>query len=215
MAQLTGLYAITDSQLLPGDKLIAGVTAAIAGGAQIIQYREKSTDQTRRMHEATQLRQLCHRHGITLIINDDVALAAEIGADGVHLGRDDGAIESARQQLPNGIIGVSCYNDWPRAEMAQAAGADYVAFGAFYPSSTKPNAVTADTSLLTRAHQTLEIPVVAIGGITAENGATLIDAGADMLAVVQGIFGQPNIGHAAKQYAQLFNNSIYTVKDAI
>ena len=215
MARLAGLYAITDSQLLPGEKLISGVSAAIAGGARMIQYREKSADQVHRVREATQLRQLCQRHGITFIINDDAALAAETCADGVHLGRDDGAIESARQQLPNGIIGVSCYNDWPRAEMAQAAGADYVAFGAFYPSSTKPNAVAADPSLLTRAHQTLEIPVVAIGGITAENGATLINAGADMLAVVQGVFAQPNIEHAAKQYAQLFNNSIYTVKDAI
>lgn len=215
MAQLTGLYAITDSQLLPGEKFISGVASAIAAGAQIIQYREKSADQARRMREATQLLQLCHRHGVTLIINDDVTLAAEIGADGVHLGRNDGMIESARQQLPNGIIGASCYNDLSRAKMAQAAGADYVAFGAFYPSDTKPDAVLADTSLLTRARQELEIPVVAIGGVTAENGTTLIDAGADMLAVIQGVFGQPDIEHAAKQYAQLFNNSIYTVKDAI
>ena len=215
MAQLSGLYAITDTQLLPGEKLSQGVAAAIAGGARVIQYRDKGTDQTRRQQEATQLLALCRQHGITFIINDDVALAAEIGADGVHLGRDDGAIESARQKLPKGIIGVSCYNDWPRAEMAKSAGADYVAFGAFFPSRTKPNAIAADISLLTRARQELNIPVVAIGGITAENGAALIDAGTDMLAVVQGVFGQPDIRHAAEQYAQLFNNPIYSVKDAI
>ena len=205
MSKLLGLYAITDSSLSHNNKLIPAVSDAIAGGARIIQYRDKSDDQTRRLDEAKQLLQLCRQHHTILIINDDVALAAEIGADGVHLGRDDGNIEFARQQLPKGIIGVSCYNDWQRAQAATQAGADYIAFGAFFPSTTKPDAPQAEPGLLKRVKQELNIAVVAIGGITAENGAPLIAAGADMLAVVQGVFGQPDIRQAAKQYAQLFN----------
>jgi thiamine-phosphate pyrophosphorylase len=141
---------------------------------------------------------------VTFIINDDVALAAAIGADGVHLGRDDGDIAAARQQLRHGIVGLSCYNEWPLAKAAAAAGADYVAFGAFFPSTTKPNAARAAPDLLKRSRQELDIPVVAIGGITPENGRDLIAAGADMLAVVQGVFGQPDIQAAARRYAALF-----------
>ncbi len=205
MTRLSGLYAITDSRLSNNDKLIHAVSEAINGGARIIQYRDKSNDQARRLHEARQLLQLCREHDAILIINDDVALAAEIGADGVHLGRDDGDIESARRQLPKGIIGLSCYNDWQRARAATQAGADYIAFGAFFPSTTKPDAAQAEPSLLKRVKQELNIAVVAIGGITAENGTPLIEAGADMLAVVQGVFGQADIRQAAKQYADLFN----------
>ncbi len=205
MNPLSGLYAITAGQLSTEGRLIQAVSEAIAGGARIIQYRDKSDDPSRRFHEAQQLLQLCHQHHTTLIINDDIDLAAEVGADGVHLGRDDGNIDSARQQLPKGIIGVSCYNDWQRAQAATQAGADYIAFGAFFPSTTKPDAPQAEPNLLQRVKQELNIAVVAIGGITAENGAPLIDAGADMLAVVQGVFGQPDIRQAARQYAQLFN----------
>ncbi len=205
MTRLSGLYAITDSRLSNDDKLIHAVSEAINGGARIIQYRDKSDNKARRLHEAQQLLQLCRNHNAILIINDDIALAAEIGANGVHLGRDDGDIESARRQLPKGIIGLSCYNDWQRAQAATQAGADYIAFGAFFPSTTKPDATQAEPSLLKRVKQELNIAVVAIGGITAENGAPLIEAGADMLAVVQGVFGQPDIRQAAKQYANLFN----------
>lgn len=205
MPRLSGLYAITDGHLSNDGTLIQAVSDAIAGGARIIQYRDKSNDQSRRLDEASQLLQLCRQHHTTLIINDDVALAAEIGADGVHLGRDDGNIDAARQRLPEGIIGVSCYNDWQRAQAATLAGADYIAFGAFFPSTTKPDATQAEPSLLKRVKQELNIAVVAIGGITAENGAPLIAAGADMLAVVQGVFGQPDIRQAARQYADLFN----------
>lgn len=216
MQHLSGLYAITDSQLLPGNKLIAAVAAAIAGGARIIQYRDKSKDQQQRRQKAKQLLELCHDHDVFLIINDDVALAAEIGADGVHLGKDDTDIRLARQQLGKAIIGVSCYNDWHRAEAAHQSGADYIVFGAFFPSATKPNAVAADKSLLQSAKQELDIPVVAIGGITADNGAELIEAGADMLAVVQGVFAKQDIRQAASEYAQLFKQqTIYKVKDAI
>ena len=207
-SRLAGLYAITDSSLLAGEKLNQGVAAAIAGGARLIQYRDKGSDQPRRINEAKQLLKLCRKHGVPLIINDDVALAAAIHADGVHLGRDDPDIESARRLLPTGIIGVSCYNEWHRARAACAAGADYIALGAFFASATKPDAVRADTTLIKRVKQDLNIAVVAIGGITATNGASLIEAGADMLAVVQGVFARPDIRQAARAYAQLFNNQI-------
>lgn len=192
------------------------MAAAIAGGACIIQYRDKSKDQQQRQQESKKLLTLCREHGVLLIINDDVALAAEIGADGVHLGKDDTDILLARQQLGKAIIGVSCYNDWHRAEAAHKSGADYIAFGAYFPSATKPNAIAADKSLLQRAKQELDITVVAIGGITADNGAELIEVGADMLAVVQGVFAKQDIRQAASEYAQLFNkHNLYTVKDAI
>lgn len=201
---LQGLYAITDRTLLADEQLLPAVTQAILGGARIIQYRDKSGDQPRRQREAEALLGLCRQHRVTFIINDDVALAATIGADGVHLGREDGDIAQARQQLGDGIIGVSCYNQWPLAEAAAAAGADYIAFGAFFPSATKPDAVRATPELLQRSRSELTLPVVAIGGVTPENGRGLIDAGADMLAVVRGVFAQADIQAAARRYAALF-----------
>ncbi|MDX1253315.1 MAG: thiamine phosphate synthase [Gammaproteobacteria bacterium] len=203
--RLRGLYAITDSALIAPDKLIEEVAQAIAGGAAVIQYRDKGTDAARRECEARGLLTLCRAHGVPLIINDDVALAAAIGADGVHLGRDDITLNEARRRLGTAaLIGVSCYNDLARAEVAQAAGADYVAFGRFFGSHTKPNAVRAGVELLHQARQRLDIPVAAIGGITAENGAALIEASADMLAVIHGVFGQTDITGAARSIALLF-----------
>jgi len=214
MPQLAGLYAITDATLLPGDKLLPGVAEAIAGGARLIQYRDKGSDQPRRLREASQLLQLCRDNGVALIINDDVALAAEIGADGVHLGRDDTDIRLARQRLGRAaIIGVSCYNDWQRAVAARRNGADYIAFGAFFASATKPQAASADIALLRRARRELGMALTAIGGITPANGAALVTAGADMLAVVQGVFAQPDIRRAAEEYARLFKSS-EKMKDA-
>jgi len=214
MPQLSGLYAITDANLLPGAKLLSGVTDAIAGGARLIQYRDKSDDRPRRLREATQLLQLCRDNGVIFIINDDVALAAEIGADGVHLGRDDTDVRLARQRLGRAaIIGVSCYNDWQRAVTARRNGADYIAFGAFFASATKPQAVSADIALLQRGRQELGMAQVAIGGITPDNGAELLAAGAGILAVVQGVFAQPDIRRAAESYARLFKSS-QKMKDA-
>ncbi|MDZ4261048.1 MAG: thiamine phosphate synthase [Pseudomonadota bacterium] len=203
--RLQGLYAITDTTpSSSNEQLLTAAQQAIHGGVRILQYRDKSDDQPRRRQQATLLLGLCRQHGVTFIINDDVALAAAIGADGVHLGRDDGDIDAARQQLRHGIVGLSCYNEWPLAKAAAAAGADYVAFGAFFPSTTKPHAARAAPDLLERSRQELDIPVVAIGGITPDNGRDLIAAGADMLAVVQGVFGQPDIQAAARRYAALF-----------
>ena len=209
MTTLRGLYAITPECSAPG-LLAQQVELAIAGGARVIQYRDKSgegtIDQERRLAEARALRAICHRAGVPLIVNDDATLAAAVAADGVHLGRDDGSPAEARRLLgPEAIIGVSCYNRLELAEAAQAAGASYVAFGSFFPSSTKPLAVRADLDLLRRARQHLRLPLVAIGGITPENGAALIAAGADLLAVVSGVFGGPDPGAAAQAYARLFD----------
>ena len=203
-SKLHGLYVITDSALTPWPAMTEQVAAALRGGARIVQYRDKSDNGQQRLLEARALRRLCHDHNALLIINDDIELALAVDADGVHLGRDDGDIATARQRLSGRILGITCYNEWQRAETAAAAGADYIAFGAFFPSSTKPNAVAATVSLLQRAKQGLNLPVVAIGGIKPDNGARLIKEGADMLAVVHGVFGKTNIQQAATEYARLF-----------
>lgn len=203
--QLRGLYAITDAELCPAADFAAKTAAALRGGARIIQYRDKSDDHARRLSEAQTLRQLCDQHQALLIINDDIALCLEANADGVHLGEDDGELSTARARLGNRIIGVSCYNAWQHAETAQAAGADYIAFGAFYPSATKPKARRADLALLQRARQQLSLPVVAIGGIELDTAAPLIDAGADMLAVIRDLFDREDIEARARRYGELFN----------
>jgi len=200
-----GLYAIADTLYLEDAHLINAVGDVIAGGGRIIQYRDKKHDAESRLAQAREIANLCRQHKVLFIVNDDVALAKEAHADGVHLGREDAAPAKAREQLgPQAIIGVSCYNELARAETAQAQGADYVAFGRFFPSNTKPRAVQASLDLLRAAKKKLRIPVVAIGGITPENGASLIAAGADALAVIEGVFGQPDIRAAAQRYANLF-----------
>lgn len=203
-----GLYAITDSTLIPHDRLVESVAAAIAGGATLIQYREKHLEPQARTLEAEALAALCRRHGVPLIINDDVELAAAVSADGVHLGIDDAAISHARRRLgPAALIGASCYNRLQHAVEAVEAGASYVAFGRFFQSYSKPAAVQADPSLLQQARKQLDVPIVAIGGITPENGRILIDAGASLLAVIHGVFGQPDIQAAAQSYTDLFRHS--------
>lgn len=214
MTRLRGLYAITpaypgSAARTPGSPgahtLAAQVEQVIAGGARMVQYREKSGDAVKRLHEARQLLRVCRNAKVPLIINDDPALAVRLGADGVHLGRTDMDPLEARSRLgPAKIIGVSCYNQFKRAVYAQEAGADYAAFGSFFPSATKPFAVRADADLLRRGRASLSIPLVAIGGITPENGRLLIAAGADMLAVVDAVFGQPNVRSAAAAFNALF-----------
>jgi thiamine-phosphate pyrophosphorylase len=203
--RLKGLYAITDPSLCPDKSLADQVEAALKGGASVIQFRDKRPEREIRKFLASQLLSLCNKHQALLIINDDLSLAQEIGAHGVHLGRDDADIHQARESLgEQAIIGISCYN---RLELAQSAvenGADYVAFGRFYPSSTKPEAVQATPELLQLAKQQIDRPLVAIGGITPENGAPLIEAGADMLAVIHGVFGQADVRNACQQMTNLF-----------
>lgn len=204
-SRLAGLYAIADTRYLDDARIAAAVADAIAGGACVIQYRDKKHDAKSRFQQASELAGLCHQHGVLFIVNDDVTLAQQAGADGVHLGREDASLAQAREQLgPQAIIGVSCYNEFERALRAQADGADYVAFGRFFSSRTKPQAVQADPALLREARQKLRVPIVAIGGITPENGASLIAAGADALAVIEGVFGQNDVRAAAASYARLF-----------
>ena len=203
--QLHGLYAITDPNPAKHGALLQQVEEALAGGARILQYRDKSNSREHRLAEASALQHLCQRYEVPLIINDDTQLAAEVGADGVHLGRDDTTIRQARTLLgKRAIIGISCYNDLSRACTAEQAGADYVAFGRFFTSASKPDAVPAEISLLREAKQQISLPLVAIGGITPENGGQLVEAGAEMLAVIQGIFAQPDIRAAAERFQQLF-----------
>jgi thiamine-phosphate pyrophosphorylase len=205
--ELWGLYVITDTLKTQRTALVQAVAAAIAGGARLVQYRDKSGDSDRRLMEASALRALTLAHSVIFLINDDVALALAVGADGVHLGREDGAIATARAQLGAGaIIGASCYNDFALAEQAAKAGADYVAFGAFYPSKTKPHAKPATPALLTRARAELHLPLCAIGGITKDNAPPLLTAGADMLAVISAVFAAKDIPTAAHAFAVLMPN---------
>ncbi len=208
---ILGLYVITSTGI-ETDKLLSDIACAIQGGATVIQYRSKDADDAVRMERAKMLQKLCRSHGIPLIINDDIDLAHRIGADGVHLGRDDFTIQQARSMLSaDTIIGSSCYNSLEFAHEAANAGADYVAFGSFYPSRTKPDTVRATPALLQQARNTLNIPIVAIGGITPLNGAALVRAGADALAVISGLYSQDDIEQTARQYAQLFQDMENTV----
>jgi thiamine-phosphate pyrophosphorylase len=201
-----GLYVITDATLAGTSNLGAQVEQALLGGARCVQYRDKGLDRQRQRREAAALVRICRARGTALIINDDPELAAEVQADGVHLGKDDADIGRARRLLgPRGVIGVSCYNRLELARAAQAAGADYVAFGRFFASASKPQAVQAQPQLLTAARAEIHLPLVAIGGITPENGAALVRAGADMLAVIHGVFGQPDVRRAAQAYARCFD----------
>ncbi|MFZ1494108.1 MAG: thiamine phosphate synthase [Candidatus Competibacter denitrificans] len=200
-----GLYAITDALLLPDDRLVAAVEHAILGGAQLVQYRDKSGAVARRLAQAQALNHLCRHHQIPLIINDDVELAVQIGAAGVHIGRDDPAFSTARARLgANALIGVSCYDRLDLALAAERAGADYVAFGAVFPSPTKPTEIRAPLGLLREARAALQVPIVAIGGITPENASVLLEAGVDALAVISAVFAQPDIQAAARRFALLF-----------
>lgn len=204
-----GLYAITRADWVNEDQLATDVEQAILGGATMIQYRDKRSDQQQRLVAALLLKITCQSYGVPFIINDDVELAHEVDADGVHLGKDDVSIQTARKRLGNhALIGYSCYNKLCLAQNAENAGADYIAFGGFYPSSTKPNVVHASTELLLQAKEVLQLPVVAIGGITDQNGAELVTAGADALAVINGVFGEQDILEAAKRFKQLFTANV-------
>jgi thiamine-phosphate pyrophosphorylase len=199
-----GVYAITP-ETADTKRLLAQVEAALAGGVAAVQYRDKSGDVARRHEQASELAALCRRFGAPLIVNDDLRLADLAGADGVHLGRDDGSIREARIILGKGkFIGASCYQSLELAQAAQAAGADYVAFGSFFASPTKPAAGRADADLLRAATRVLRIPIVAIGGITAANAPQLIDAGADSVAVLSALFDAADTRAAARALNQLF-----------
>ncbi|HEX5637182.1 MAG TPA: thiamine phosphate synthase [Gammaproteobacteria bacterium] len=201
---LRGLYVITDEKLIPQNRFTESVEQALRGGASIIQYRDKSNDSVKRTQQATALKALCDKYHATLIINDDIELALRVDADGVHLGKEDANLSLTRQQLGNKIIGASCYNQFDLAVSAEKNGADYIAFGSFFSSSTKPEAVRADSALLAMAKKKLKIPVCAIGGITLEQAPSLILSGADMIAVITDILNSNDIEYRSKQFATLF-----------
>ncbi len=200
---IRGLYAITPDTD-NSEQLIEQVSAALDGGARILQYRNKGSDAVRRLWQANILKSLAQSRGALFIVNDDVALAEAIRADGVHLGRDDDAIAAARARLGDGaIIGASCYNSLDLARSAVAAGANYVAFGAVFASGTKPGAVHAPLSLFADA-ASLGVPRVAIGGITTDNAGQVVAAGADAIAVIGGLFDGDGIAERAATLAALY-----------
>jgi len=198
-----GLYGITvDADPLTETKILS----ALKGGCRVIQYRNKTLADAESISLAKKLKALCDQFGASFIINDNVSLAKIVDANGVHVGRHDKSLEEARAELPGKIVGVSCYNQLDLAIEAEQAGADYVAFGRFFPSHTKPDAVQADIKLLIEAKQCLAIPIVAIGGITMNNADSLIKAGADSIAVIHGLFQQSDVDVeiAARNFSELF-----------
>ena len=207
VSSIHGLYAITPDE--PDTAALLGkVRRALQGGARVLQYRNKSADPDLQLQQARALRLLTREFGATFIVNDDARLAAQVAADGVHLGSEDGDIAAARGLLGAArTIGVSCYNRAPLAFEAARQGADYVAFGAFFASAVKPGAVQAEVQMLRAVRRELSVPIVAIGGITPHNGAALIEAGADALAVISALWNAPDIERAARDFSTLFGRT--------
>jgi thiamine-phosphate pyrophosphorylase len=200
---LRGLYAITDTELLRGPGLVPGVEAALRGGARVIQYRDKGGDAARRRHEVEQLLAVCRRFDAPLLINDDWELALATGADGVHLGAEDPRVAQARDRLGrSALIGASCYASLELAHRRVREGATYVAFGSLYPSPTKPDSPLASLSLLTEAKRVMDVPICAIGGITAETIDEVVDTGADLIAVVSSVFAASDIEAATRSLVE-------------
>ena len=202
--RVDGLYAVTPESA-DSVTLVDKVVAALRGGAQVVQFRSKSADDSLRHLQAAQIGRACRAHNALFIVNDSVELAREVGADGVHLGKADGDVVAARAVLGRGkLIGVSCYDDIVRGRDAQLQGADYVAFGSFYPSATKPMAPRAGSDLLRIAASEISLPIVAIGGINEDNAAGLIAAGANAIAVVSALFDAPDVEAQARLFTRLF-----------
>ena len=206
MHRFQGLYGVTDSKLQPDDRiLLETVEQALQGGMKVLQYRDKSLDHEKRFRQAAALKMLCLKHQALFLINDDVDLALEVEADGVHLGQQDECLADARNRLGEyAIIGISCEGSLEHAKKAEAQGADYVAFGRFFPSRTKPDAKTADLSILPEAKEVINVPVVAIGGITVDNAPEVINGGADMIAIVHNLFAAQNIQDRAREFNALY-----------
>ena len=203
-ARLRGPYAVTPDCADTAD-LVSRVEQALAGGVRLVQYRNKQADPALKRRQAQALLAACRRHGARLVVNDDLRLAVEVGADGAHLGREDGDLAAARAALGSGrLLGVSCYDEMGRAREAKRLGADYVAFGSVFASSTKPAATRASLTLIGAARAELAMPVAAIGGITLENAPLVIESGADLLAVISDLFDADDIEDRARAYCELF-----------
>ncbi len=206
---ISGLYAITPD-VIDTANLVTLTQQALTGGVQLIQYRNKAANSVLQLEQAASLVRLCRKFHVPLIINDDLDLAVEVGADGVHLGMEDMAVTEARRRLgPGKIIGASCYNQLKYAVEAEQHGANYVAFGTFFVSITKPGAATVSINLLYQAKQCLHIPIVAIGGITSDNAAELIHQGADAVAVSNSLFSAIDVQSEAKKISCLFKQTKY------
>lgn len=200
---ISGIYAITP-EMEDTAQLLAKVSAALAGGVRLIQYRNKTGSAQLRRHQCEALSECVRAVDATLIVNDDVQLAADVEVHGVHLGKDDATVAQARRLLgPDRIVGVSCYNDLALAREQECAGADYVAFGSFFPSATKPDAVAASLNILSVARTQLRVPVVAIGGIDRNNAANLFESGADAIAVLSALFSVGDTEQAAHAFTNL------------
>ena len=206
MAALEGLYAVTPDWPDTA-RLLAATEAILRGGCRLVQFRHKTADPSRRDEQAGALRRLTAMYGAALIINDDIDLALAAGADGVHLGQDDGDLAAARGRLGSArLLGASCYQDLDRARSAVAAGADYIAFGSFFPSPTKPGAGRAGLHLLAEA-SALGVPVAAIGGITRQNAGALLQAGTNMLAVISDLYAAADPEQASREFSLLFQRN--------
>lgn len=203
-----GIYLITEHEQLDFMHLMSLAKVLLPAGIAAFQYRNKIASPAQRKDEALQLHELCKQHNVPFIINDDVTLALDIGADGVHLGQDDGDCMAARARTgTNKLIGISCYNDPARAETAVQQGANYIAFGAMFPTRTKVNAKAASVELIREAKRRYTVPVVAIGGITPENCAPIIEAGADLLAVISSVWLVPDPLRVIIKFNQLMGTS--------
>lgn len=203
--KLQGLYVITDAKLIPRDRFVETVEAALRGGATMVQLREKEAPRAEIVRLGRELLAVTRRYGALLIINDHPSVAQEIGADGAHVGREDPPVAEARALLgPPAIIGASCYGDVARAVAAERDGADYVAFGTPFPSPTKAKRTDISLEIFRQVKQQVQVPVFAIGGITIANAQQVIDAGADGIAVVSGVFAAADVEAAARALAQLF-----------
>ena len=201
-----GLYVITPQRYPDQGQLLSDLRLALEGGASMVQFRDKSGDDHWRLDVARAVARLCDEFDAPLIINDDVELASRTGAAGVHLGKDDGSIERARHLLgPGAIIGASCYNQLSLARKAAREGADYLAFGSVYQSGSKPGAVHCPLDTVNAA-AALGLPVVAIGGITPDNGRAVVEAGADSLAVIRAVFDAPDIQAAATSFSEFWKH---------
>ena len=201
---ISGLYAITP-ETRDTKKLLSDVEAALRGDASVLQYRAKLLEPALKIAQAEALASLCKKYDVPLIVNDDVALTASMAASGVHIGSKDMPCHKARQSLlPGMLLGVSCYDRLDLALGAQSDGADYVAFGSFFPSLIKPNAVRPNLDFLREARQKIRVPIVTIGGITLANASSLIEAGADAVAVISALFDAPNIEATARSFSELF-----------
>ncbi len=212
ISRIRGVYAITRDESVTA-KLISEVSEALTGGVRLVQYRNKSASKELAREQAFALRELTKSAGAALIVNDDVDLAFAVSADGVHLGRDDGKTpndlsELRRHSRGQFLIGLSCYNKLALAKKAAVAGADYIAFGSFFPSLTKPDAVRADATLIREAKRDFSLPVVAIGGITVENAPQLLAAGADSVAVISSLFDADDIVKRARLFSSLFSENV-------